>query len=405
MKDFLKKYDYIMGKIIVFILLVAPVSVFAAGPPKASELANPLAIVLLVIIVGLLLVIALLATIVINGARVNLQRFMDEKKRNETIPKVLGVLLFCLIGSLAFAAETPVAPTAVADSTIAGLSMLSFYALLTVIFLEILILIVLLFNLKKLLSQEAAYVEETQIEGVVSTKKSWLVGLFEWWDRINRFRPLKEETQIDLGHDYDGIHELDNRLPPWWLYGFYLCIFIAGVYLYRYHVAHSAPLSGEEYKIEMVKADIQKQEYLKTSANNVDENTVKLLTNASDLETAKQTFVTVCAACHRPDGGGNVGPNLTDDYWLHGGGIKDVFKTIKYGWPEKGMKSWKDDYSPLQIEQLASYVKSLHGSHPVNPKDPQGTIYTEDQKAAPADSTKNKTESIKSNAAKSTVLK
>jgi cytochrome c oxidase cbb3-type subunit 3 len=402
MKCFLKKYNFIKWKVIIFILLIAPASVFAAGPPKTSELANPLAIILLVIIVGLLLVIALLANIVINGARVNLQRFMEEKKRNAIVTKVVSALLFCLIGNLAFAAETPTAQTAVADSAIAGLSLLSFYALLTVIFLEILILIVLLFNLKKLLSQEEAFEEQTQPEGVIAAKKSWLSGLFEWWERMNRFRPIKEEAQIDLGHDYDGIHELDNRLPPWWLYGFYLCIIFAGIYLYRYHVAHSAPLSGEEFKIEMVKADIEKQEYLKKSANNVDENTVKLLTNATDLEAAKQTFVTVCAACHRPDGGGNVGPNLTDDYWLHGGGIKDIFKTIKYGWPEKGMKSWKDDYSPLQIEQLASYVKSLHGSHPVNPKDPQGTLYSD--RVAP-DSAKTKADSIKTIAVKTTVLK
>lgn len=392
MKFFLKKYNFIKWKGIIFILSVAPLSVFAAGPPKTSELTNPLAIVLLVIIVGLLLVIALLATIVINGARVNLQRFMDEKRRNGTVTKVVSVLLFCLFGSLAFAAETPTAQTAVADSAIAGLSLLSFYALLTVIFLEIIILIVLLFNLKKLLSQEAAFEEVTQTEEVVFTQKSWLSGVFEWWEKINRFGPIKEEAQIDLGHDYDGIHELDNRLPPWWLYGFYLCIIFAGIYLYRYHVAHSAPLSGEELKIELVKADIEKQEYLKKSANNVDENTVKLLTDATDLEAAKQTFVTVCAACHRPDGGGSVGPNLTDDYWLHGGGIKDIFKTIKYGWPEKGMKSWKDDYSPLQIEQLASYVKSLHGSHPVNPKDPQGTIYSDE---ASPNSPKTKADSIK----------
>lgn len=401
MKCFLMKNN-IKWKSIICMLLFAPASVFAAGPPKTSELANPLAIILLVIIVGLLLVIALLATIIITGAKVNLQRFMEEKKRNAAVTKVVSVLLFCLVGSLAFAAETPAAQTVVAETTIAGLSYLSFYVLLSVIFLEILILVVLLFNLKKLLSQEAAFEEAIQAEGVVAVKKSWMAGVFEWWDRINRFRPLKEETQIDLGHDYDGIHELDNRLPPWWLYGFYLCIFIAGVYLYRYHVAHSAPLSGEEYKIEMVKADVEKQEYLKTSANNVDENTVKLLTNASDLEAAKQTFVTVCGACHRPDGGGNVGPNLTDDYWLHGGRIQDVFKTIKYGWPDKGMKSWKDDYSPLQIEQLASYVKSLRGSHPANPKDPQGVLFSE---GSATDSTKAKPDSIKTNAARTTVLK
>ena len=258
------------------------------------------------------------------------------------------------------------------------------------IFLELLILVVLLLNLKKLLRRETI-----AVAGTADAEETALGG---WWDKVNSFVPMKEEAQIDLGHNYDGIRELDNRLPPWWLYGFYVCIVFAAIYLYRYHVAHSAPLSGEELKIELAKADADKQEYLKKAGNNVDENTVKLLTDAKDLDAAKAIFTTVCAACHKPDGGGLVGPNLTDEYWLHGGGIKDIFKTIKYGWPEKGMKSWKDDYSPLQIAQLASYVKSLGGTKPAAPKEPQGTLYVE-EKAGAADSTKAKTDSSKTTTA------
>ena len=141
----------------------------------------------------------------------------------------------------------------------------------------------------------------------------------------------------------------------------------------------------------MAQGEAEKAAYLEKAANNVDENTVKLITDKDQLAAAKQIFTTVCAACHTATGAGNVGPNLTDDYWLHGGSIKDVFKTIKYGWPDKGMKSWKDDYSPVQIAQLASYVKSLHGTNPPNPKAPQGTLYTEEGGSggkAAADSTK-----------------
>ena len=148
----------------------------------------------------------------------------------------------------------------------------------------------------------------------------------------------------------------------------------------------------------MKEADEQRTVYLAKAKNNVDENTVTQLTDASDLDAGKKVFTTMCAACHAPDGGGTVGPNLTDDYWLHGGGVKDVFKTITYGWPDKGMKSWKDDYSPLQIQQIASYVLSLHGTKPATPKEPQGTLYKPSE--APAtdsaankatDSTANKT--------------
>jgi len=392
MKNFLKKYSSLKWKVMIVTVLLSPASVFAAGPPVASELSNPLAIVLLVVIIGLLLVIALLANIVIGAAKLNLQRFLSEKKKNNTVSKMMGVVLLCCITGVAFAADSPAATTTT-DSSIAGLSNTSFYALLSVIFLELIILITLLFNLKKLLQSEklAASIQEEEV-----VPETVLSG---WWEKVNSFVPMKEEAQIDLGHNYDGIRELDNRLPPWWLYGFYVCIIFAAIYLYRYHVAHSAPLSGEELKIELAKADADKQEYLKKAGNSVDENTVKLLTDAKDLDAAKAIFTTICAACHKPDGGGLVGPNLTDDYWIHGGSIKDIFKTIKYGWPEKGMQSWKDNYTPLQIAQLASYVKSLRGTKPAIAKEPQGTLYVE-EKAGASDSTKAKTDSLKTNADK-----
>jgi len=221
----------------------------------------------------------------------------------------------------------------------------------------------------------------------VAEENSWV----KWWDKLNSFRPMKEEAKIDLGHNYDGIRELDNRLPPWWLYGFYVTIVFAGIYLWRYHVSHTAPLSGEEYAIAMAKAEAEKEAYLKKSANNVDENTVVLLTDASALAAGKNVFATNCAACHLTDGGGSVGPNLTDDYWLHGGSVKDIFKTVKYGVPEKGMRSWKEDLSPMQISQVTSYIKSLKGTKPANPKEPQGSLFEESApEGAAADSAKPK---------------
>lgn len=356
---------------------------FAAGPPKASELSNPLAQVLLVIIVGLLLAIGLLANVILGAAQVYLQRFKDERKRSDVAGKTVAVILFCLVSTALFAADAPAADAAAApaETTIAGLGWYSFYALISVIVLELIILLVLLGNLKKLLAKEAALVVTTsEVEEPTES------ALAKWWDNLNKFRPIHEEANIDLGHNYDGIRELDNRLPPWWLYGFYLTIIFGCIYLYRYHVAQSAPLSKEELAISMEKAEVEKEAYLKKSANKVDENTVVYLKDAADLEAGKKVFTTMCAACHLADGGGSVGPNLTDNYWIHGGGIKDIFKTLKYGWPEKGMKSWKDDYTPQQLAQIASYVKSLQGSKPAKPKEPQGVLFEE--KAAGADSSK-----------------
>jgi cytochrome c oxidase cbb3-type subunit 3 len=394
-----KKYSslsyWVKALVVVISIGFSSNDAFAAGPPKASELSNPLAQVLLVIIVGLLLAIGLLANVILGAAQVYLQRYKDERKKTSSnAGKFLTVALLCLTSSALFAAEVPPATAAVAEETaIGGLSLTSFYVLVSVIFLELLILWVLLANLKKLLSKEAAIAlgAEEQAEAKTSSFQ-------QWWDNFNSFKPLKEESSIDLGHDYDGIRELDNRLPPWWLYGFYLTIIFAGLYLYRYHVAKSAPLSKQELAISLEQAAADKEAYLKTAASKVDENTVVYLTSPADHEAGQQIFQTICAACHLKDGGGSVGPNLTDNYWIHGGGIKDIFKTLKYGWPEKGMKSWKEDYSPTQLAQLASYVKSLGGTKPAVPKAPQGVLYDEKASAAPApatDSTKAKTDTTK----------
>jgi cytochrome c oxidase cbb3-type subunit 3 len=198
---------------------------------------------------------------------------------------------------------------------------------------------------------------------------------------------VEEEESILLDHDYDGIKELDNNLPPWWKYGFYLTIVTSVIYLVHFHVLKTGDLQGKEYDNAIAQAKIEVDEFMKTSANNVDENTVKVLTEASDIASGKDLFMANCVACHGKGGEGTVGPNLTDDYWIHGGSIQDLFKTLKYGWVEKGMKAWKDDLSPMQIAQVASYIKTLNGTNPPNPKAPQGDLYTEAGRAPISDST------------------
>jgi cytochrome c oxidase cbb3-type subunit 3 len=148
------------------------------------------------------------------------------------------------------------------------------------------------------------------------------------------------------------------------------------IYLWYYHAGGNGPSSYDEYVAEVQTGEEAKAAYLAKSANNVDENTVKVL-DATAIASGKTIFETNCAACHAKDGGGGVGPNLTDEYWLHGGGVKNVFKSIKYGWPDKGMKSWKDDFSPNQIAQLASYITTLQGTKPLTPKEKQGELYNE----------------------------
>jgi len=248
------------------------------------------------------------------------------------------------------------------------LSDTSFYILASVISLEILIIISLLYTLRVLL-------------GIERKKKVAAPGkpVIHWLEKLNKTRTLDaaSEMEEDMGHDYDGIRELNNPTPPWWRWGFYFSIVFAVVYVWRFQIAHSAPSQVEELAIAEAAAAEAKAEYLKNAANNIDENSVTLLTGADDIASGQKIFSTSCAPCHGPQAQGVVGPNLTDDYWLHGGQVKNVFTTIKYGVPEKGMKSWKDDFSPKQLAQLTSYIKSIRGSNPPNPKEPQGTLEKE----------------------------
>ncbi|WP_353548448.1 cbb3-type cytochrome c oxidase N-terminal domain-containing protein [Sediminibacterium sp. KACHI17] len=361
----------ISGLLFMGVLFAAiPMNAWADGPPKPSAMANPLAQVLVVIIGVLLLAIALLAHVVLGAAEMKMQRFRDQQKNNAGA-KIMSVIALLFAANSVFAAEEPAAEAVVATSSaIGGLSPTAFYSLISVVGVELLVLLWLLYHLKSLLAKEPVAATASEI---VIKESAWK----KWWEKANSFRPVQEEANIDLGHNYDGIRELDNRLPPWWLYGFYICIIFSAIYLWRYHVTHTAPSSLEELAIVMEKAELDKENYLKKAANNVNENTVTFLTDATSLEAGKKVFVTACAACHAADGGGTVGPNLVDDYWIHGGSISDIFKSIKYGWPEKGMKSWKDDYSPAQIAQIASYIKSLKGTKPGTPKEPQGELYEE----------------------------
>lgn len=191
---------------------------------------------------------------------------------------------------------------------------------------------------------------------------------------ITRSAPIEKEADIMLDHDFDGIRELDNRVPPWFSWLFYVTIIFAVIYLLNYHVFQASPLQDEEYQMQVKEAEAQRTALVKSGAF-LNEETVTLLTDPASLDAGKQIFTTNCIACHAADGGGLVGPNLTDDYWIHGGGIKNIFKTIKYGVTAKGMIAWQSQLNPKQMQEVASYVISLHGTKPATPKQPEGTIW------------------------------
>ena len=195
---------------------------------------------------------------------------------------------------------------------------------------------------------------------------------------------IEDEDSILTDHEYDGIRELDNNLPPWWKYGFYLSIVFAGVYLTIFHVLGAAPLQIEEYEASVKAGQEEVQAYLASQSMNVDETNVVILTDADALAEGKATFTQYCVACHREDGGGSVGPNMTDQYWIHGGDVKNLFTVVKYG-ANNGMKSWKDELNPIQMQNVVSYILTLQGTNPVDPKEPQGELYIPIE--VPSDST------------------
>ena len=200
---------------------------------------------------------------------------------------------------------------------------------------------------------------------------------------ITKTTPVETEHELLLDHDYDGIRELDSKVPPWFLWLFYISIFFAVVYMLDYHVLNSSPLQDEEYQMQVQQAEVERAALINSGAF-LNEESVTLLTDPAALDAGKQIFTTNCVACHAADGGGLVGPNLTDDYWIHGGGIKNIFKVIKYGVVAKGMISWQSQLNPKQMQDVASYVISLHGTSPANPKQQEGTIWKESDSTAVA---------------------
>ncbi|MDB4293171.1 c-type cytochrome [Maribacter sp.] len=191
-------------------------------------------------------------------------------------------------------------------------------------------------------------------------------------------KPIEAEGEIILDHNYDGIRELDNKLPPWWVYMFYATIIFGVVYLVRFHI-YNDYTQEMEYEQQLAAAQLEIEEYKKTAKGLVDVNTVELLTDAADLKAGEAIFTMNCVACHMADGGGGIGPNLTDDHWILGGGIKNVFKTVSEGGRDgKGMVAWKQILKPVEMAQVSSYILTeINGKTPASPKAAEGAIWVD----------------------------
>lgn len=262
------------------------------------------------------------------------------------------------------------------------------------IFLLILVAVELVLNatdkvLDQLLTDEQRKAKEIE-DNLPFTESSFYKGIMQ---KLTRTRKIEEENELIMNHNYDGIQELDNVLPPWWVYLFYGTIIFACIYLVRFHIlGHDSQTM--EYEKEMAAAKAQVDEYKKTAPDLMDKEKVTLLTDATDIAAGKAIFQTNCIACHKADGGGAIGPNLTDKNWILGGGIKNVFNTIMEGGRSgKGMISWKDQIKPSDIQKVASYVLSLQGTNPAGGKAPEGDVWVEGGVAVGADAAKPATDS------------
>jgi cytochrome c oxidase cbb3-type subunit 3 len=273
---------------------------------------------------------------------------------------ILSVAFLCCTGLSAFAQETEKV------RAITGTDLL-FYVVLAGLFFISIQLVILLVNAWSLM-------QKVSVQNGKPT-----VSFTEWWRKFRGIGvALGDEKKILIdGHDYDGIQELDNRMPPW-LQSLFIATIIIAIGYSAYYFGGFGDLQLAELENEIAQAEVDKKAYMAKVGASLDENSVTLLTEEAVMEQGKTIFQEKCTACHGADGGGTVGPNLTDDYWLHGAGIQNIFKVIKYGVPEKGMISWEKQLSPTDIQKVASYVISLKGTKPASPKEPQGELLDTD---------------------------
>lgn len=326
----------------------------------------------------LLAIIAVFGIVIFRMAQVVtlLSKQLIEKDKAKSTSKLTSILLllgaFTLLSNGAFAQEATV--TTETSLSFAGVSGVNMYVLVAALVVEIFAI----FYLGSLINSLHKRVFDIKVEETKSVKKSLLPS---WWHDLDKkvltqAIPVEREADILLDHDYDGIKELDNALPPWWKYGFYITIVVAFIYIIAYHVTGTGMNPTQEYAAQMEDARIAKEKYDAENKDKVDEANVPMA-DASGIEKGRTIFKENCVACHGQLGEGGAGPNLTDDYWIHKGSLNDVYASIKNGYPDKGMQSWIIKFNPKEISQIASFIKTLKGSNPPGAKAPQGDLFVE----------------------------
>ena len=365
-------------KIATAFFLLIGYTLFAQASPAAPSAvtagSNMLEILLIITAFVLLFVIWGMGQVLVALSRQLLDKTSEASKG-----AVLSVLVI-----LSLLSENAQAQTVAADAAAnvipnyGGISANTFYLLLSVITTEIFAILFLFFSIRRI------FVELLPEKSAAAVKKSKLAALWVRLDKklFTKAIPIEQEADALLDHNYDGIQELDNALPPWWKYGFIITIGFAFVYLLNFHVLGNGKNPTEEYAVEMENAKIAKEAYEANNKDKIDETMVPMA-DAAGMKIGKDDYIANCIACHGSKGEGGAGPNLTDDYWIHKGSLNDIYHTLKVGYADKGMQSWAIKFSPKEMSEIASYVKMLKGTNPPGAKAPQGDLYDE---TAPTDS-------------------
>jgi len=321
-------------------------------------------------LVSLLIFFVFFVSLIIFVVRIDKKtlRNMESMPLNDGVihKGLLSIAFLFLLTPGAFAQETAEPIRAISGTELILL------VLLGLIFFVTLLVVIRLVSAVTLLQQISAKSKTAKGEPTIS-----------WWKKFAGMSvmPGEDKHLIIEGHDYDGIQELDNRMPPW-LQSLFVGTIIIGLAYAAFYFGGIGDMQLAELDKEVAQAEIDKKAFMEKVGASMDENTVTLATDEAVIGQGKAIFQEKCTACHGPDGGGSVGPNLTDSYWLHGAGIKNLFKVIKYGVPEKGMISWEKQLSPTDIQKVASYVHSLKGTKPATPKEPQGDLVSDESVAA-----------------------
>lgn len=353
-------------------LLIAALLVLGAQPAFAQgggSLDNDFLYGLLIGFGVLFLVIILVLNGAISGFASNKKLWKPRNK--EKAAGVLGLLLLASSKTYALSPDASVVGIFSQFTTTFWLLLLFDLFLVVVIIVQLRVFAKMVETLKE---KDKPELEEEVV--AVEQESLWMKKIM---GLLTKSVPVEREAEVLTDHEYDGIKELDNVLPPWWVAMMYITIIFAVVYLVHYHVLGTGDLQTAEYHSSVEKAEAEIAAYMALAKAQVDESNVTIVDDASRLANGQKIYNDNCVACHGKYGEGGVGPNMADEYWIHGGSINDIFAVIKYGVPAKGMIAWRTQLSPTQIQDVASYLLTFQGTNPPNAKAPEGELYVPEE--------------------------